>query len=73
MPAIPMLISYLSFDDPNFCREIYELLRHQYGWSLPFPPDRTRPPQLLTLGIRRRERAALFNAPSTRFDIDNAG
>ena len=27
-------ISHLSFDDPNFCREICELLKHYYGWPI---------------------------------------
>jgi hypothetical protein len=27
-------ISHLSFDDPNFCREICELLKHYYRWPI---------------------------------------
>ena len=27
-------ISHLSFDDPNFCHEICELLKHYYGWPI---------------------------------------
>ena len=27
-------ISQLSFDDPNFCHEICELLKHHYGWLI---------------------------------------
>ena len=27
-------ICHLSFDDPNFCREICELLKHHYGWLI---------------------------------------
>ncbi len=27
-------IAQLSFDDPNFCREICELLKHYYGWPI---------------------------------------
>jgi hypothetical protein len=27
-------ISQLTFDDPNFCHEICELLKHHYGWLI---------------------------------------
>ena len=27
-------IAQLSFDDPNFCHEICELLKHHYGWLI---------------------------------------